>query len=218
MIRAKTSLVRAWEQEYLPGLGPVSGLSSSALWESSGRGSLSSKTSRLARPAGCVESGATCTLSDTEPVPSRFLPPKLGRHTFAGGSSLLPTPTASDYGTNQGGASGRTGKARPSLSTMARRGLWPTPTVCGNHNKAGASPTSGDGLATAVKRWPTPCSRDGKGPWSTGTGTDLPQAAGGNLNPTWVAWLMGFPLDWLDVDDELVFGRSATPSSRKTQK
>jgi len=22
----------------------------------------------------------------------------------------------------------------------------------------------------------------------------------GLLNPAWVAWLMGFPLDWLDVD------------------
>ena len=22
----------------------------------------------------------------------------------------------------------------------------------------------------------------------------------GSLNPTWVAWLMGFPLDWLDLD------------------
>jgi hypothetical protein len=30
----------------------------------------------------------------------------------------------------------------------------------GNHNKKGASPTSGDGLATAVKLWATPQSRD----------------------------------------------------------
>lgn len=34
---------------------------------------------------------------------------------------------------------------------------WPTPTVDGNYNRAGLSPTSGDGLATAVKNlWPTP--------------------------------------------------------------
>jgi DNA (cytosine-5)-methyltransferase 1 len=33
---------------------------------------------------------------------------------------------------------------------------WPTPTVCGNDNRAGASPTSGDGLGTAVRLWPTP--------------------------------------------------------------
>lgn len=38
--------------------------------------------------------------------------------------------------------------------------LWPTPTVNGNYNRAGASPTSGDGLDTAVKMWPTPRSSD----------------------------------------------------------
>lgn len=32
----------------------------------------------------------------------------------------------------------------------------PTPTVCGNYNRKGASPTSGDGLATWAKLWPTP--------------------------------------------------------------
>lgn len=32
----------------------------------------------------------------------------------------------------------------------------PTPTVYGNYNRKGASPTSGDGLATWAKLWPTP--------------------------------------------------------------
>jgi hypothetical protein len=41
---------------------------------------------------------------------------------------------------------------------------WPTPTVHGNHNRTGASATSGDGLGTAVRRWPTPTARDHKGP------------------------------------------------------
>jgi hypothetical protein len=53
--------------------------------------------------------------------------------------------------------------------------LWPTPTVCGNHNRKGASPTSGDGLATAV-------GKEG--------------CSGGPLNPTWVEWLMGWPIGW----------------------
>lgn len=35
-------------------------------------------------------------------------------------------------------------------------GLWPTPNVCGNYNRKGASKTSSDGLATKVKNWPTP--------------------------------------------------------------
>jgi hypothetical protein len=37
----------------------------------------------------------------------------------------LPTPSACNYGTNQGGGMGRTGKVRPSLQTMARKNLWP---------------------------------------------------------------------------------------------
>jgi DNA (cytosine-5)-methyltransferase 1 len=83
---------------------------------------------------------------------------------------------------------------------------WPTPTVCGNHNRKGASATSGDGLATAVKKWPTPTA-----------GADCLGAFGGSnaravmrtlvseselygpLNPTWVEWLMGWPLGWTDL-------------------
>ncbi len=34
---------------------------------------------------------------------------------------------------------------------------------------------------------------------------------GGSLNPTWVEWLMGFPLGWTDLGD------SATPSSRRSR-
>ena len=48
------------------------------------------------------------------------------------------------------------------LRTLERRTCesgclsWPTPTVCGNHNRRGASSNSGDGLSTAAKRWATP--------------------------------------------------------------
>lgn len=118
-------------------------------------------------------------------------------------------------------------------------GLWPTPTVCGNYNRKGASATSGDGLATRVAMWPTPCATDHKGSGKTGTLRDrldyaaergatksntyaTPQArdyrtgqtdqwedpertrnlndqVGGQLNPTWVEWLMGWPLGWTDL-------------------
>lgn len=43
------------------------------------------------------------------------------------GSCLLPTVTASSYGTGVGGQAGRVGKVRPSLNTMATKNLWPTP-------------------------------------------------------------------------------------------
>ncbi|HKT40020.1 MAG TPA: hypothetical protein VJR48_16730 [Ktedonobacterales bacterium] len=42
-------------------------------------------------------------------------------------------------------------------------GMWPTPTVTGDHNRKGVSANSGDGLSTAVKRgtlWPTPTATD----------------------------------------------------------
>lgn len=41
---------------------------------------------------------------------------------------------------------------------------WPTPTVFGNYNRKGASPASGDGLATAMRRsgWATPRGSDGE--------------------------------------------------------
>ena len=83
-------------------------------------------------------------------------------------------------------------------------GLWPTPTVCGNYNRKGASKTSGDGLATAVKKWPTPTAHDAK---DTGAAPSegarntpgLPYQAGGKLNPQWVEWLMGWPIGWTDL-------------------
>ncbi len=52
------------------------------------------------------------------------------------------------------------------------RSYWATPTVFGNYNSSGASAKSGDGLATQ---------------------------AGGSLNPTWVEWLMGWPLGFTDL-------------------
>jgi len=48
-------------------------------------------------------------------------------------------------------------------------GFWPTPCVHGNHNRKGLSKNSGDGLSTAVKRYPTPSA-------SMMTGADMIQA------------------------------------------
>ena len=98
----------------------------------------------------------------------------------------------------------------PMLEPITRgteSGYWPTPTVCGNYNRPGASATSGMGLASAVKLWPTP--NAGSPRWG---GTmqewggsknwvrkEMPDLAGGPLNPTWVEWLMGWPLGWTDL-------------------
>jgi len=100
-------------------------------------------------------------------------------HTSATGfGSLLPTLTASHYGSNQGGEAGRVGPVRLSLQTMASRGLLPTLTRCGNYNRKVASPTSGDGLVTALAKLPTLRRTDGE----RGGRGDLIQALRGNPN------------------------------------
>jgi DNA (cytosine-5)-methyltransferase 1 len=78
-----------------------------------------------------------------------------------------------------------------------------TPTVCGNYNRKGLSERSGDGLATAVMKWPTPTAHNAKeggfpAEYERNTPT-LAAQAGGSLNPTWVEWLMGWPLGWTDL-------------------
>jgi hypothetical protein len=101
---------------------------------------------------------------------------------------------------------------QPTLELRIRgteSGLRPTPTVNGNYNRKGLSPTSGDGLATAVMKWPTPRTKGmcgGTGSWELlKKNTTIKEARamgagnGGTLNPTWVEWLMGWPLEWTDL-------------------
>ena len=52
--------------------------------------------------------------------------------------------------------------------------------------------------------WPTPQSNDHRKPCWTGSDRAkdmLPTAVGGQLNPTWVEGLMGFPFGWTDLTD-----------------
>ncbi len=58
------------------------------------------------------------------------------RISGTGSGYSLPTPSAVSYGTNQGGGMGRTGPLRPSLDTMARQNMWPTPS---GHRRGGGS-------------------------------------------------------------------------------
>ena len=79
----------------------------------------------------------------------------------------------------------------------AEQTQWPTPTVCGNYNRKGASKTSGDGLATAVWK---------KGGANGKTAITIT----GSLNPNWVEWLMGYPTGWTVLED------LETPSYRRS--
>lgn len=131
------------------------------------------------------------------------------RPTSANEFGLWPTPRASANENRQTQPTPSQLVGRHGMSLCAAVNLWPTPTVCGNYNRKGLSATSGDGLATAVSQFPTPTARD----WKSGIfspegkakrdehsrGKPLNETIGGQLNPTWVEWLMGWPLGWTDL-------------------
>jgi hypothetical protein len=96
--------------------------------------------------------------------------------------------------------------------------LWPTPAAKERHALPGDAenfnpatqrfyrPTGHDfgiTLGMAVKMWPTPKAQETwagvRGPNAQG-GPGLTERVGGQLNPTWVEWLMGFPLRWTDLE------------------
>jgi hypothetical protein len=75
-------------------------------------------------------------------------------------------------------------KRFPNLETVVGRRLWPTPTANMSFNP-NAEWVNG---------------RRQEGP--RGIGMTLKDAVGsGQLNPTWVEWLMGFPTGWTDLED-----------------
>lgn len=75
---------------------------------------------------------------------------------------------------------------------------------------------SGTTLTDAVVRFPTPTARD----WKSGKASaatharnarPLSEVIGGQLNPMWVEWLMGYPLGWTDFEPSET--RSCPPQS-----
>lgn len=221
---------------------PASGTTSRASSGKSHPDSSSSRTSPAAPRSGSRRSVKTSQTSAIERapwgLPREIVAPHIAEHVC----SWLPTLTASE-GCNRGGAGGRTGKDRPSLSTMARRGELPTLTASSaTRGKASRGPNAQGGpslmeallptltakanlLSPSMVKWlaharfATLCARDAKGPGTQRQGSkDLPAQRGGHLNPTWAEWFMGFPLGWTDGVDAPASVRSATRSSRSARK
>ncbi len=147
---------------------------------------------------------------------------------------LLPTPTAQSYGTNQGGAAGRTGKVRPSLEHTARHGMWPTPTVTDGRGRSytydGGDKTKPRlSLLGMAQLWPTPTAMNDTGgaafcKWGGAAAraklkTMLrPGELNGPLNPTFPAWLMGYPVEWLSCAPlGMPSSHKSRPSSSRAQ-
>jgi len=87
--------------------------------------------------------------------------------------------------------------------------MWPTPTVDDSSNVTRES-GSYQSLTRAV-RWLTPSASEDAAGTTAGNMQRMlthqakesdPEgtAAGGQLNPTFVEWLMGFPKDWTEVE------------------
>lgn len=113
-------------------------------------------------------------------------------HAF---SSLLPTVTTGDYGSNAGGA--RPGPRRPSL-----RVLLPTATTKANHSHKTRQKGKRVTLQDTVKLLPTLTTNGAtyaghsqRPGYRTNT---LPGIMGGQLSPRWLEWFMGFPAGWTD--------------------
>ena len=139
--------------------------------------------------------------------------PSLATRIEYGMTHLWPTPTRQDA-CGRDRHNQRNGGVILSLLGEARK--WPTPTT--RDYKDGSAQSCKNvpvnGLLGRAVHWPTPRAQSarGSGPSRTGHKTDLQTQAGGSLNPTWVEWLMGFPLGWTAL------APSATPSSRKSRK
>jgi len=103
--------------------------------------------------------------------------------------------------------------------------MWPTPTQADGMGGPGNSGRDGgENLRTAVRSWPTPGANEDS--YRLGGDTQQSNSLGamarreaisegspsGQLNPTWVEWLMGFPPGWTDCE------HLATPSFRKSLK
>jgi DNA (cytosine-5)-methyltransferase 1 len=117
-------------------------------------------------------------------------------------------------------------KRNPNLETIVGRRMFPTPNAWdGKRGPMSAELMAKKihqvSLVSAVaqlerEKFPTPCSTDYKGAGQTGQLRDrldyavergatksktftAPTAPGGQLNPTWVEWLMGWTLGWTDL-------------------
>ena len=139
----------------------------------------------------------------------------------------LPTPTASDYRSQPTSASWKAkGAINYKLSNPEIQAMWPTPDAnCGLRGtqenwtrirKSGqpAQYSINQAVRDAEKiKWPTPQASDhrDRGNMSNpcvqrrveiGKQISLSQSVhptSGQLNPTWVEWLMGWPLGWTDL-------------------
>ena len=149
----------------------------------------SSRTSKVTSRLDSTASSATWKKMVTTQRGDYSQRLKSVRITSGSESSYLPTPTAAPYGTSQNGQrpDGSTFKqaGKPSLESMARHNLWPTPRAS-EYKDCGPV---GSKSHTHMDKRSYLCAK-----------AKDPDQPSGLLNPTWVEWLMGVPTGWTGLD------------------
>lgn len=173
--RARTSALRGRELAW-PAPGRACGLNTHVSLASYDPVTSLWRTSQLCLDGGLSEYSETWPRSGMMRNGTAYLLPPLVRLTGETESGLWPTPTAQNA---------KHTTLSSAEEARARRG------IAGLH---------------AMVVWRTPQARDGmeRGPsdpqrrMEQGHSVSLQDQVGGALNPTWVEWLMGFPLGWTD--------------------
>jgi len=135
--------------------------------------------------------------------------PKRGT-TLGGAARFWPTPKASPSGPDFARANREKSGGDDLATAVVKKEMWLTPTVaCANVGQMtrGGKRKGELLLGGAVRAWPTPRTKGmcgGTGAWeqlkssceTLDEARKMGAGNGGQLNPTWVAWLMGWPLEW----------------------
>jgi hypothetical protein len=131
----------------------------------------------------------------------------------SGSPVIYPTPCAVDTGSFFNQSASPNAAKRPTLGAMAKYALWPTPTASLADKGGRVTPSKSREGGTLIEAlsartmWPTPCASASKGssPAALTRKSGRSRASdridhavmasdGGQLNPEWVEWLMGWPI------------------------
>jgi hypothetical protein len=162
---------------------PASGEKWRELWARYDRDSSSWRTLQSSFDEDLDASSATLPTSGMTLDGVCWALPTLKPRTSATVSGLLPTPVAIDAGSGRINRSrSPNAAARPTLAMMARKNLWPTPTAVTDSGGAALCKWGGSRSRAKLRQMVTH------------------EELNGALNPTWVEWLMGWPLGWTDLE------------------
>ena len=187
---AKTSAFQETEQEYKTEREADYGQSAPVLLGSFSPDTPSLKTSQTclmeSGELGLSEFSGTFPRSGMMRSGTVYQLPNLARTITEIGSGLLPTPVASDMGSASQKRINQTGHPKAALREAV---FWPTPNASQGGTTGNWKPVRDSGhtvqlsLAQSVRNLRI---QQGK-PF-------------GGLNPTWVEWLMGFPIGHTDLN------------------